>query len=264
MKNKFIFILAITCGIIVILNLLPAAAEDKPQTTPAQVANLPVPVPANLPGYEVTAPTSDFDSVKYTLGPDDVIEVVVMRHPEFSGTFPVNSEGKVQYKFVGDIDVSGLNKKQVEDKLKKVLANYLVGPEVSVTITEYKSKFVFILGEVGRPGKYFIKSESISVRDAVVNADLPTYSAAMRKCTLITPAKDGKVKKRSVNIYSILYGGDLRKNLDMRPGEILYVPATIMAKLIRVISPVATTVGLATSPAENSSTVKTAAKTLAL
>jgi polysaccharide export outer membrane protein len=232
-----------------------ATAEDKSQA--------PVAIPSNLPGYEVPATASEFDSVKYTLGPDDVIEVIAMRHPEFSGTFPVNSEGKIQYKFVGDMDVSGLNKKQVEDKLKKVLANYLVGPEVSVTITEYRSKFVFILGEVGQPGKYFIKSENISVRDAVVNAGLPTYSAAMRKCSLITPDKSGKVKNRSVNIYAILYVGDLRRNVEMHPGDVLYVPATIMAKLIRIISPVATTVGLASSGPENTSAVKTSAKMLA-
>ncbi len=256
MKNKLIPILTISLALLTCSFLSPARAEDKPK--------VPVPIPANLPGYEVPSTASEFDSVKYTLGQDDIIEIVVMRHPEFSGTFPVNSEGKVQYKFVGDIDVSGLNKKQVEDKLKKILGNYLVDPDVSVTIMEYRSKFVFILGEVGQPGKYYIKSETISVRDAVVNAGLPTYSAAMRKCSLITPDKSGKVKNRPVNIYSILYVGDLRKNVDMRPGDVLYVPATIMAKLIRIISPVTTTVGLASGPAESSSSVKSAAKALAL
>ena len=221
-------------------------------------------IPANLPGYEVPVTTSEFDSVKYTLGPDDVIEVTVMRHPEFSGIFPINSEGKIQYKFVGDIDVRGLTKKLVQDKLVKVLSNYLVGPEVNVTITEYKSKYVFVLGEVGQPGKYYIKSETISVRDAVVNSGLPTYSAAMRKCSLITPDKSGKVKNKPVNIYAILYIGDLRKNVEMYPGDVLYVPSTVMAKIIRVISPVATTVGLASSPAESTSTLKTSAKMLAL
>lgn len=261
------------------LFLSPAMAKDKPQAPAAQetaikpVATLEktpekegytLAIPSNIPGYEVPSTTSELDSVKYTLGPDDIIEVTVMRHPEFSGIFPINSEGKIQIKFVGDIDVKGLTKKQLEDKLIKILSSYLVAPEVSVTITEYRSKFVFILGEVGQPGKYYIKSETITVRDAVVNSGLPTYSAAMRKCSLITPDKSGKVKNRPVNIYAILYTGDLRKNVDMYPGDVLYVPATIMAKIIRVISPVATTVGLASSPTENASTVKTSAKALAL
>lgn len=255
-------------ALIMSLFLSSAMAEDKPQA--AAVAPAPekegytLAIPNNIAGYEATAPsstTSEFDSVKYTLGPDDVIEIIVMRRPEFSGTFPINSEGKIQYKFVGDIDIRGLTKKQVEEKLVKILSNYLVSPEVNVTITEYRSKFIFVLGEVGQPGKYYIKSESITVRDAVVTASLPTYAAAMRKCSLITPDKNGKVKNRQVNIYEILYGGDLRKNIEMHPGDLLYVPSTVMAKVIRVISPVATTVGLASSSAD--STIKTGAKTMA-
>ncbi|MCX5698259.1 MAG: polysaccharide export protein [Candidatus Omnitrophica bacterium] len=272
MQGKFIPILTISLGLLISSFLSSATAEDKPPQTPKPAATLEkipaggyaLAIPSNIPGYDAKTTPSEFNSVKYTLGPDDVIDVTVMRHPEFSGSFPVNSEGKIQYKFVGDIDVSGLTKKQVEDKLVKVLSSYLVGPEVSVTITEYKSKFVFVLGEVSQPGKFYIKSEIISVRDAVVNAGLPTYSAAMRKCSLITPDKSGRVKNRPVNIYAILYVGDLRRNIDMHPGDVLYVPSTIMAKVIRIISPVATTVGLASSPAENTSTIKTSAKMLAL
>lgn len=300
MKAKFITLIALFT-LILALNLGTTLAEDKPQeeaplaaqSTPQAApeaketaetktsapagepahatlnkegnAGYALAIPSNLPGYEATSSTpTEFDSVKYTLGPDDVIEVSVMRHPEFSGIFPINSEGKIQYKFVGDIDIKGMTKKQVEEKLTKVLSNYLVGPEVSVTITEFKSKFIFVLGEVGQPGKYYIKSETISVRDAVVNSGLPTHSAAMRKCSLITPDKSGRVRNRAVNIFAILYNGDLRHNIEMKPGEILYVPATVMAKVIRVINPVATTVGLAASPAEDTSAARSAAKALAL
>lgn len=283
MQSKLIPTLTISLGLLISSFLTTATAVDVSQDPAAQTAapaqtatpvatlektpekgGYTLAIPVNIPGYQIPTTVSEFDSVKYTLGPDDVIEVTVMRHPEFSGIFPINSEGKIQYKFVGDIDVRGLTKKDVQVKLVKVLSNYLVGPEVSVTITEYKSKYVFVLGEVGQPGKYYIKSETISVRDAVVNSGLPTYSAAMRKCSLITPDKSGKVKNKPVNIYNILYVGDLRRNIEMYPGDVLYVPSTVMAKLIRIISPVATTVGLASSPAENTSTLKTAAKTLAL
>lgn len=256
-KDTVLYTLLISC-----LFLSSAIAEDKPQAIPEKEGYT-LALPANIAGYQTSNPEltdSDLESVKYTLGPDDVIEIVVMRHPEFSGTFPINSEGKIQYKFVGDINVRGLTKKQVEEKLVKILSNYVVSPEINVTITEYRSKFIFVLGEVGQPGKYYIKSEAITVRDAVVTANLPTTAAAMRKCSLITPDKSGKVKNKAVNIYEILYGGDLRKNIEMRPGDVLYVPSTVMAKVIRVISPVATTVGLASSSAD--STVKTSAKTM--
>ncbi len=74
------------------------------------------------------------DPTNYTLGPDDVIEVNVMRHPEFSGKFPVNLEGKIQFKFAGDMLVTGLTKSQLEQKLTKMLSSFVIKPEVNVTI----------------------------------------------------------------------------------------------------------------------------------
>lgn len=209
-------------------------------------------------------PSSQYqDPLKYTLGPDDVIQLDVMRHPEFSGTYPINMEGKLQYKFVGDIDVNGLTKKELEEKLKSIISNFVISPEINISILEYRSKVIYVLGEVGAPGKYYMRSENIPVREAVVQAGLPTLSAAMRRCRLITPDKNGRAKTKSVDLYSILYGGDLKRNIDMRPGDVLYVPATIMAKIIRVINPVTSTVGLAAAGPNDASTARTAARTLA-
>ncbi len=203
------------------------------------------------------------DSVRYTLGPEDVVEITVMRHPEFSGTYPVNLEGKIQYKFVGDFEVTGLTKKDLEEKIQKIISNYVVNPEINVTILEYKSKVIYILGEVATPGKYYMKSDTLPVREAVVGAGLPTQAAAMRRCRLVTPDKNGKVKKKTVDLYTVLYGGNLKYNVDMHPGDVLYVPATVMAKVIRVISPVTTTVGVSASAPDSASRARTAVSSLA-
>ncbi|MFA5118310.1 MAG: polysaccharide biosynthesis/export family protein [Candidatus Omnitrophota bacterium] len=178
------------------------------------------------------------EEVVYTLGPDDIIEITIQRHSEFSGVFPVNLEGKVQYNYVGDIVVTGLTKKELEAKIKQLISTYAVNPEVNVTILEYRSKVYYVLGEVGRPGKYYMRSETIPVREAIVEAGLPTIASATRKCRLITPDKKGNPKTKYVNLYSLLYGGNLKQNIDMHPGDVLYVPSTIMAKVTRIINPV--------------------------
>lgn len=182
---------------------------------------------------------TDTEAVLYTLGPEDVIEVTVHKHPEVSGVFPVNMEGKIQLGMVGDVEVSGLSKRQLEEKITQLVSSYVDNPSVNVAIKEYRSKVYYVIGEVGAPGKYYMRSESMTVREAVVEAGLPTLAAAMRKCRLITPAKDGKAITQNVDLYSVLYGGDLDKNPEMRPGDFLYVPSTVMAKVIRVVAPVA-------------------------
>ena len=203
------------------------------------------------------------DPLNYTLGAEDIVEITVMRHPEFSGVYPINQEGKLQYKFVCDLDVDGLTKKQLEDKVKEIIANFVITPEVNVTVVEYRSKIIYVLGEVGQPGKYYLRSEKMPVREVVVQAGLPTSAAAMRKCRIITPSLNGKVKTRKVDLYTILYGGDLRKNVDMHTGEVLYVPSTVMTKLLRMISPVTATVQGAASAPTGAAQGKTATSALA-
>ncbi len=189
------------------------------------------------------ATTSEDTELKYTLGPDDIIQIDVLRHPEFSGAYPINSEGKIQYKFVGDITAAGYTRKEFKDKLTKILATYIVNPDVEVTIMEYRSKVYYVVGEVGRPGKYYMRADSILVREAVVEAGLPTLASAMRRSKLITPDAKGKPKNKNIDMYSLLYEGNLKLNVEMKPGDVLYVPATMFAKIMRVISPVAAPVG---------------------
>ena len=208
------------------------------------------------------APKGGFDPLKFTLGPEDVVEITVMRHPEFSGVYPIDQEGKLQYKFVGDLHVTGMTKVQLEDKVRDIISKFVISPEVNVTITEYKSKVFYVLGEVGTPGKYYMRSETISVRDAVVMAGLPTQAAAMRKSRIITPdEKGGKVQ--DVDVYAILYNGNLKRNLMLNPGDFLYVPSTVMAKVFRVISPVSNAVGTAVSPVTAASSGKSSQQDLA-
>ncbi|MBN3038095.1 MAG: polysaccharide biosynthesis/export family protein [Candidatus Omnitrophica bacterium] len=198
-----------------------------------------------------TAEVPIAESVKYTLGPNDVIEIIVRRHPEFSGQYAINSEGKIEYKFVGDIIVDGLTKAELKDRLHEVLSEYIIEPEINVTIVAYLSKVIYVVGDVNRPGKFYMKGNSVTVREALVQAGLPNGAAAMRKTRLITPNSTGEEDYIKVDIQKLLYEGDLSQNLEMNPGDVLYVPPTVMAKIIRVISPVTGLVGQTTGTYNN-------------
>ena len=195
--------------------------------------------------------SSATEAVKYTLGPDDVVSIEVRRHPEFSGHYAVNSEGKIGYKYIGDIIVSGLTKVEFKERLTAILGEYIIEPDVDVQIVAYLSKVFYVVGEVHRPGKFFMRGDTINVREALVQAGLPTDAAAMRRSRLITPDESGKKKLSNnyvnVDVYSLLYEGNLEENMVMGPNDILYVPATAMAKMLRVISPATSAAGQATS-----------------
>ena len=174
----------------------------------------------------------------YTLGINDVLEVTVARHPEVSGQFMINNEGNIQYNFVGDIEINGKTKEEVKGLIVTSLTKYVVNPDVTVKIVGYNSKVVYVIGEVGRPGKIFMRGDTITVREALLEAGLPLLSASTRKTRLVTPAENGKASTKYVNVEALLYEGDLNENLVMNPGDTLDIPATILAKAMRVIQPV--------------------------
>jgi len=222
-------------------NFAGTGAETQPAVTETNTS-----VDINLSSLPVVVAPQRMtveEAVKYTLGPDDVILIDVRRHPEFTGQYPITSEGKIEYKFVGDIIVAGLTKVQLQERLAHILSEYIIEPEVNVQIMAYLSKVFYVVGEVNQPGKFYMKGNTIDVREALMQAGLPNQASSTRRCRLITPSANGKNIYKDINVYELLYAGDLKENVEMKPGDVLYVPATIMAKIIRVISPVTDTAG---------------------
>lgn len=198
-------------------------------------------------GDSVGVPEFMLESSNYTLGKTDVIEIAVSRHPEVSGQFIINNEGNIQYEFIGDIKIEGLKKDEVKELLVKQLSEYIISPDVIVKIVGYNSKIVYVIGEVGNPGKIYMRGDTITVREALIQAGLPRLTAKVTKSRLITPSDSGHVERKMVNVYKLLYEGDLRENLVMKPGDTLYIPPTIMAKALRVIQPIAQPINTAGS-----------------
>ncbi len=205
-------------------------AKDKARAAMTSTEQAPTYVPGKI--------YAQSQNSRYTLGPTDIIEVIVMRHPEVSGLYTINQEGKIQFEFVGDIDIAGFTKEEATEVVAKRLETYIISPDVTIKIAEYNSKVVYVVGEVGAPGKIFMRGDTITIRDALLSAGLPQLTASTDSATMFTPSADGKVIEKKVNVYALLYKGDLRQNYVMKPGDTLYLPATLWAKVARFLNPV--------------------------
>jgi polysaccharide biosynthesis/export protein len=97
-------------------------------------------------------------SKEFLLGPEDVLEISVWRNQDLSRTVVVRPDGKISLPLIGDIQASGLNASQVAAKIAARLAEFKENPNVSVSLKEVNSYFIFVLGEVRNPGKYPLKS----------------------------------------------------------------------------------------------------------
>jgi len=93
----------------------------------------------------------------YEINKGDVIDVMVMEHPEFSLTGTVVlPDGFIQYPALGSIRAAGMTSQMLTDTLQKALELYVVNPMVTIFIRKLENQMLNVFGYVNRPGQYQI------------------------------------------------------------------------------------------------------------
>ena len=106
--------------------------------------------PDDTPAAAPDSPPAD-----QAVGPEDLLEVSVFEVPELTRTVRVSEKGAISLPLIGEVMVVGLTARQVEIRLREVLAQkYVADPQVTVLVKEHASRKVSVLGAVGKPGVY--------------------------------------------------------------------------------------------------------------
>ena len=171
-----------------------------------------------------TLPPPDMDRIE-VLGVGDVVEVRVFGEAELTGTHQISEQGTIRLPLVGPILAAGLS----PDELSAAIAGayngqYLKRAEVSLFIKERNSQKVFVLGQVGKPGPVPIAGRRITVIEAIAQAG-GTSKLADAGRVVLTREKDGKQIRVTVDVGAI--GKGLAPDVEMQPGDILFVPETL-------------------------------------
>jgi len=173
----------------------------------------------------------------YRIGPEDVLRVAVYGHPDLTQTVAVQADGSFVFPLLGRVPAADLAPPELERKLVLLLGrDYIREPQVSVSVQQYRSKVVFVVGEVTRPGLYPLVgtrrlvevlakagpmteragSEVVIVRSRSAEARpvLPTEVAASEAAAEVI-----RVDLRAIE------AGDLDKNVALLPRDTVFVPA---------------------------------------
>ena len=128
-------------------------------------------------------------SQNYLIGPSDVLTIKVFNEADLSGLFSVDSDGTISFPLLGRTAVGGKTVREIEAHLIKALTgSYLKNPQVSVEIGNYRSRAIFILGEVKAPGKYSIEGPMTLLE---VLAKAGSLTTAAGNTIIVQRYKDG-------------------------------------------------------------------------
>ena len=166
-------------------------------------------------------------SKEFLLGPEDVLEVSVWRNQDLSRTVVVRPDGKISLPLIGDVQASGLNASQVAAKISAKLAEFKENPNVSVSLKEINSYFIYVLGEVHKPGKFPLKSY-VTVLQGVSMAGGFTPFASQSRMQVIRTRTNENGKENQIRIpvpYNDLVSGKGEiGNFILKSGDTLVVP----------------------------------------
>jgi len=171
----------------------------------------------------------------YRLRPSDIVEVTFTVAPEFNQTLTVQPDGYVMLKDAGLVEAEGLNLAEFGQAVEKAYRGYLHDPQAAVALKDFERPYFIVGGEVGKPGKYALRSDT-TVAEAVEIAGGLTPQAKHSQVVLFRRVNDDLVEARLLNLKAMLRARNLKEDEHVRPGDMVFVPQSAIAKIARYLS----------------------------
>lgn len=184
-----------------------------------------IPVPAEAAEKEAQAVSG------FVIGPGDELKISVWKNQDLDRTLRVDPLGDIFFPLAGKIHAEGMGTEDLREKITAKLGRYISNPQVNVEVVNFRSRKIYITGEVQRPGRLVIE-DSLNIMDAVSISGGFTNDADKKKVILIRPS-DAVLEISTFNVENLLEEGDLTQMVSLKKGDMIYVPPTKIANLAR-------------------------------
>ena len=135
----------------------------------------------------------------------------------------IGPDGYAQLPYAGSVKLAGLTVDEAKDLLTMKLGRYLKIPSMSVIVTSYGPRKVQVLGEVEKPGIIELAADDMNVLAAVTSAGWANKYGRIKKIQVIRII-DGVMYVKEANLKDYIEKHDIRQNIELKDGDILYIP----------------------------------------
>jgi polysaccharide biosynthesis/export protein len=163
----------------------------------------------------------------YIIGPGDSLQIFVWRNPELSVTVPVRPDGKISTPLVENMVAVGKSPSRLARDMETVLGEFVRTPQVNVIVGNAVSTFsqVKVVGQVRQPQALPFR-EGLRVLDIILTTGGLTDFAAPNRARIVRLV-NGKTVETRVKLGDLLNKGDLRQNIELKPGDVLIIPQSL-------------------------------------
>lgn len=166
----------------------------------------------------------------FFLGPEDVLKVTVWKSPDLSGEVVIRPDGTITLPLIGDVPAAGLTANVLAKRIADLLTEYMSSPIVTVQVKEVNSYFIYVMGEVMKPGKYPLKSYANVMQGISLAGGFAPFANKNKIKVLrnVSTGSEGHEEKHQIQIPvrydDILKGTAVPGNFVLLSGDVIVVP----------------------------------------
>lgn len=165
----------------------------------------------------------------HKLQPMDLIKLQFFQEPELDRDLRVSQDHKIVLPLVGPVDVKDRTVREAEILITELYRkDYLVNPQINITVLEYSQRTVTVLGQVNSPGAVVIPPErNMTLLDAIARSGGFSRLANRKTVSLTRNLPDGQTANFTINADQMMTG-DTDNQWTVKDGDIISVPERIL------------------------------------
>lgn len=165
----------------------------------------------------------------YKLRPMDLLKIQVFQEPDLERELRVSQDSTIMVPLVGSINVKDRTVRETELLLTELYQqDYLVNPQINVTVVEYAQRTINVLGAVNAPGSIPIPPEkNLNLLEAIARSGGFSRLANRNRVSLTRTQADGHTSNYTVDADQLV-SGDAGSRAPVQDGDVIYVPERIL------------------------------------
>jgi polysaccharide export outer membrane protein len=191
-----------------------------------------------------TESASQASGPAYVLGPDDQIVIHAFKAEEISEKpIPIGPDGLISLPLVGTIQAAGLSVRELETQLASRLTDYVKHPSVSISVSEYRSQPVSVLGDVNAAGVHELRGETSLLRMLSLAGGMKPDAGYKIKIVRraewgpiplpgATEDPTGKFSVAELNVKDLMEARRPEDNISVKPYDVITVPRAEMVYVV--------------------------------
>lgn len=162
----------------------------------------------------------------YRVGPRDKIQIQVFELPELNGERRVAEDGTISLPPLADVQVAGLTEAEVAQKLKSLLeAKYAQRATVEVTVQEFRSRPISVIGAVRAPGNLNFSGRWTLLEALTASGGIGDNHGSV--LYVLRRADNGLSDQVTISLDDLLVRADPRVNIPLRANDLINVPTAV-------------------------------------